>query len=70
MPSETPISAEAIRRLTPSEYYERLFRIRRALNLSMKKMELSKDQWTTKEQVLLLLSFYSILGCSLFTTYC
>lgn len=48
---ERPEVEEAIRRLPEEEQYERLFRIKRALDLSMKKAVLPHDQWTTPEQV-------------------
>ena len=48
---ERPEVEEAIRRLPEEEQYERLFRIKRALDLSMKKTVLPRDQWTTPEQV-------------------
>ena len=48
---ERPEVEEAIRRLPEEEQYERLFRIKRALDLSMKKAILPHDQWTTPEQV-------------------
>ena|SRR6476660_2809772 len=48
---ENPIVEEAVKRLTPSEYYERLFRTRRALNLSVKKEELPSGMWTTSGEV-------------------
>jgi hypothetical protein len=51
IPSEGELVTEAIRRLTPADQMERLFRIRRALNLSIKKQELPKDEWTTAAEV-------------------
>ena len=48
---ERPEVQEAIRRLPEEEQYERLFRLKRALDLSMKKAVLPPDQWTTPEQV-------------------
>ncbi|XP_075069935.1 cytochrome b-c1 complex subunit 7 [Mixophyes fleayi] len=41
---------EAIRRLPPKVYDDRIFRIKRALDLDMKKSILPKEQWTEYEQ--------------------
>lgn len=49
IPEEGEMVQEALRRLTPAEYYERIFRFRRAINLSIKKEELPKEDWTTAE---------------------
>ena len=68
---------EAIRRLPESEQQLRLFRMKRALDLSMKHSILPKEQWTTPEQVHVFTSlgmeeYYSVLmswsflkGCTL-----
>lgn len=42
---------EALRRLPEKEYNDRIFRIKRALDLSMKMQILPKDQWTKYEEV-------------------
>lgn len=42
---------EALRRLPEDQYNERMFRIKRALDLSMKQQILPKDQWTKFEEV-------------------
>jgi ubiquinol-cytochrome c reductase subunit 7 len=49
IPDEGELVQEALRRLTPDQYYERVFRFRRAINLSIKKEELPKEHWTTAE---------------------
>uniref|UniRef100_A0A3Q1GMC5 Cytochrome b-c1 complex subunit 7 n=2 Tax=Acanthochromis polyacanthus TaxID=80966 RepID=A0A3Q1GMC5_9TELE len=41
---------EAIRRLPEGVYNDRVFRIKRALDLSMKHQILPKDQWTKYEE--------------------
>ncbi|KAM5157948.1 cytochrome b-c1 complex subunit 7 [Mantella aurantiaca] len=41
---------EAIRRLPPKMYDDRVFRIKRALDLDMKKSILPKQQWTKYEE--------------------
>ncbi|KAF4074125.1 hypothetical protein AMELA_G00251090 [Ameiurus melas] len=41
---------EAIRRLPERVYNDRMFRIKRALDLSMKQQILPKDQWTKFEE--------------------
>ncbi|XP_072007562.1 cytochrome b-c1 complex subunit 7 [Engystomops pustulosus] len=47
---ENPDVQEAIRRLPPKVYDDRMFRIKRALDLDMKKSILPKDQWTKYEE--------------------
>lgn len=42
---------EAIRRLPENLYNDRMFRIKRALDLSMKHQILPKEQWTKYEEV-------------------
>ena len=42
---------EAIRRLPEPVYNDRMFRIKRALDLSMKQQILPKTQWTKYEEV-------------------
>ncbi|XP_066531213.1 cytochrome b-c1 complex subunit 7 isoform X2 [Hoplias malabaricus] len=41
---------EAIRRLPEPVYNDRMFRVKRALDLSMKQQILPKDQWTKLEE--------------------
>ncbi|KAM8841189.1 cytochrome b-c1 complex subunit 7 [Spinachia spinachia] len=41
---------EAVRRLPEPQYNDRTFRIKRALDLSMKQQVLPKDQWTKYEE--------------------
>uniref|UniRef100_A0A3B4U8D9 Cytochrome b-c1 complex subunit 7 n=2 Tax=Seriola dumerili TaxID=41447 RepID=A0A3B4U8D9_SERDU len=41
---------EALRRLPENLYNDRMFRIKRALDLSMKQQILPKDQWTKYEE--------------------
>ncbi|KAJ3253608.1 Cytochrome b-c1 complex subunit 7 [Boothiomyces macroporosus] len=50
IPEENEIVQEALRRLTPQQQADRLFRIRRALSLSLKKTSLPSNEWTTAEQ--------------------
>ena len=42
---------EAVRRLPEKEQQLRLFRLKRAIDLSLKHSLLPKEQWTTAEQV-------------------
>ncbi|MBN3321134.1 QCR7 protein, partial [Atractosteus spatula] len=42
---------EALRRLPEQVYNDRMFRIKRALDLSMKQQILPQDQWTKYEEV-------------------
>lgn len=42
---------EAIRRLPENLYNDRMFRIKRALDLSMRQQILPKEQWTKYEEV-------------------
>ncbi len=48
---EDPAVAEALRRLPPDVEEIRHYRIKRAMDLSMKHRILPKDQWTTMETV-------------------
>ena len=48
---EDPVVKEAIRRLPQEEQDLRLFRLKRALDLSVKKPLLPREQWTTPEEV-------------------
>ena len=48
---EDPVVKEAIRRLPPEEQDLRLFRLKRALDLSLKKSVLPREQWTSVEEV-------------------
>uniref|UniRef100_A0A1A8FNB1 Cytochrome b-c1 complex subunit 7 n=1 Tax=Nothobranchius korthausae TaxID=1143690 RepID=A0A1A8FNB1_9TELE len=41
---------EAVRRLPENVYNDRMFRIKRAIDLSMKQQILPKDQWTKYEE--------------------
>ncbi len=41
---------KAIRRLTPKENYDRVYRIRRASQLAVQHKELPKAMWTTDKQ--------------------
>uniref|UniRef100_A0A8C4Q970 Cytochrome b-c1 complex subunit 7 n=1 Tax=Eptatretus burgeri TaxID=7764 RepID=A0A8C4Q970_EPTBU len=47
---ETPVVQEAIRRLPETMYDERAFRIKMALDLSMKHRILPESQWTKYEE--------------------
>jgi ubiquinol-cytochrome c reductase subunit 7 len=42
---------EALRRLPEKVYNDRMFRLKRALDLSMKQAVLPKEQWTQYEEV-------------------
>ena len=48
---DDPDVVEAIKRLPTEEFNLRQFRVKRALDLSMKHHILPKDQWTKKEEV-------------------
>ncbi|XP_070702698.1 cytochrome b-c1 complex subunit 7 [Pempheris klunzingeri] len=47
---ENPDVKEALRRLPDKDYNDRMFRVKRALDLSMKQQILPKDQWTKFEE--------------------
>ncbi|XP_032817556.1 cytochrome b-c1 complex subunit 7 [Petromyzon marinus] len=55
---ENDIIKEAIRRLPENLYNERVFRMKRALDLSLKHQILPKDQWTKIENEKAYLSPY------------
>ncbi len=48
---DQPDVKEALRRLPEQEQYLRLFRIKRALDLSLKHSQLPSEQWTKPEEV-------------------
>ena len=48
---EDPLVAEAIRRLPAEEQDLRLFRLKRAMDCSLKKTILPKEEWTKPEEV-------------------
>lgn len=48
---ETPDVKVAVQRLPERVYNDRMFRIKRALDLSLKQQILPKDQWTKFEEV-------------------
>lgn len=48
---ERPDVASALKRLSPKETYERVYRIRRATQLSIQHKLLPKEEWTKPEQV-------------------
>lgn len=48
---DDPIVAEALRRLPQEEKDLRLWRIKRAIDLSMKKNILPREQWTSDVEV-------------------
>lgn len=60
---------EAIRRLPEKEQQLRLFRMKRALDLSLKHNILPKDQWTTPEQVRASVKKLSYKWHTLFTVF-
>jgi ubiquinol-cytochrome c reductase subunit 7 len=45
IPEESELVQEALRRLTPQQRADRLYRFRRALNISVKKTDLPKEMW-------------------------
>jgi len=50
--------AEAIRRLPEKEQNLRIFRLKRALDLSLKHSQLPREQWTKPEEDILYLKPY------------
>lgn len=50
IPEENELARIALSRMPPQEYQERLFRFRRALNLSSQHSQLDKAEWTTDEK--------------------
>uniref|UniRef100_A0A8D0BSB2 Cytochrome b-c1 complex subunit 7 n=1 Tax=Salvator merianae TaxID=96440 RepID=A0A8D0BSB2_SALMN len=47
---ESPDVTETLKRLPEDVYYERLFHIKRALDLSMKHLILPKEQWVKYDE--------------------
>lgn len=52
---------EAVRRLPENLFNDRTFRIKRAMDLSMKQQILPKDQWTTFDEVHTFMRTYFLL---------
>ena len=52
---DDPDVKEAVKRLSPEDFNLRQFRIKRALDLTMKHTILPKEHWTTSEEVCLCL---------------
>ncbi|KAJ3183335.1 Cytochrome b-c1 complex subunit 7 [Gaertneriomyces sp. JEL0708] len=50
IPDEGPVVQEALRRLTPREHNDRVFRMRRALQASTLGQQLDPKEWTKPEQ--------------------
>lgn len=50
---DDPDVKEAVKRLSPEDFNLRQFRIKRALDLTMKHTILPKEHWTTSEEVCL-----------------
>ncbi|KAJ3407853.1 Cytochrome b-c1 complex subunit 7 [Chytridiales sp. JEL 0842] len=50
IPDETPIIQEALRRLPPRETQDRIFRFRRAIQLSSQQTVLEPVEWTKPEE--------------------
>lgn len=57
---ETEVGQLALKRLEAKEAYDRVYRLRRAVQLSLQQKILPKEQWTTREQVSLYLSLSPI----------
>ncbi|KAJ1555128.1 Cytochrome b-c1 complex subunit 7 [Nowakowskiella sp. JEL0078] len=55
IPEENPLVQEAVRRLPPREFQDRLYRFRTAFNLNIGHNELPKKEWVTAEQLHLLI---------------
>ncbi|KAF1834976.1 hypothetical protein BDW02DRAFT_647236 [Decorospora gaudefroyi] len=49
IPEENDVIQTALKRLSPQEAYDRVFRLRRAMQLSMSHQLLPKEEWTTPE---------------------
>ncbi|KAJ4994232.1 ubiquinol-cytochrome c reductase-like protein [Stagonosporopsis vannaccii] len=49
LPEENDVVHTALKRLSPQEAYDRVFRLRRAFQLSMSHQLLPKEEWTKNE---------------------
>ncbi|KAL5120529.1 Cytochrome b-c1 complex subunit 7 [Pleosporales sp. CAS-2024a] len=49
LPEENDVVQTALKRLQPQEAYDRVFRLRRAMQLSMSHQLLPKEEWTKEE---------------------
>lgn len=61
---DDPIVAEALRRLPQEEQDLRQFRLKRAIDLSVKKAILPKDQWTSDQEVSVLIQCACTCTCT------
>ncbi|KAF2035568.1 hypothetical protein EK21DRAFT_54465 [Setomelanomma holmii] len=50
LPEENNVVQTALKRLPPQEAYNRVFRLRRAIQLSMTHQLLPKEEWTKQEE--------------------
>ena len=50
LPEENDVVQNALKRLRPQEAYDRVFRLRRAFQLSMSHQLLPKEEWTKPDQ--------------------
>lgn len=60
---DDPDVVEALKRLPSEEFNLRQFRVKRALDLSMKHQILPKDLWTTKQEVVKCHTFFCHCKC-------
>ncbi|KAK8224512.1 ubiquinol-cytochrome c reductase complex 14 kDa protein [Phyllosticta capitalensis] len=51
IPEESEVVLKALKRLSPKESYDRVFRMRRAFQCSLSHQLLPKEQWTKPEEV-------------------
>ncbi|KKY19977.1 putative ubiquinol-cytochrome c reductase complex 14 kda protein [Phaeomoniella chlamydospora] len=50
IPEESMVVQQALKRLSPKESYDRVFRLRRAFQLSLSHQLLPRDEWTKAEE--------------------
>ncbi|KAL9108658.1 MAG: hypothetical protein Q9227_006604 [Pyrenula ochraceoflavens] len=50
IPEESDVAQLALKRLSPKESYDRIFRIRRAFQLSLSHQLLPKEEWITDDE--------------------
>ncbi|KAH7389576.1 ubiquinol-cytochrome C reductase complex 14kD subunit-domain-containing protein [Phaeosphaeria sp. MPI-PUGE-AT-0046c] len=50
IPEENDVVQQALKRLTPQQAYDRVFRLRRAMQLSMTHQLLPKEEWVKPEE--------------------
>ena len=66
---ENEVISEALRRLPRDVFYERQYRLARAINYSANKSVLSESEWTKADDVRCFFAFLNFLSFGIFIIY-